>query len=142
MALIKCSECGKDISDKANLCPNCGLKIFRWTLVKKIAAGVTVAMALLVAIAINDGGRTYWKYKAGAPCRDAITLAALQKDQLASFESLLRLDEVTRIGNMAYVHGRGELWDQLGNGVKRKMAFTCRFNINGQRLALTSVDIE
>jgi hypothetical protein len=24
MALIKCSECGKDVSDKAFSCPNCG----------------------------------------------------------------------------------------------------------------------
>ena len=24
MALIKCSECGKEISDKAKLCPHCG----------------------------------------------------------------------------------------------------------------------
>ena len=24
MALIKCSECGKEISDKANTCPSCG----------------------------------------------------------------------------------------------------------------------
>ena len=24
MALIKCSECGKEISDKAKSCPNCG----------------------------------------------------------------------------------------------------------------------
>ena len=24
MALIKCSECGKEISDKATTCPNCG----------------------------------------------------------------------------------------------------------------------
>jgi len=24
MALIKCSECGKDVSDKASSCPNCG----------------------------------------------------------------------------------------------------------------------
>ena len=24
MALIKCSECGKEISDKATSCPNCG----------------------------------------------------------------------------------------------------------------------
>ena len=27
MALIKCSECGKEISDKANNCPNCGCPI-------------------------------------------------------------------------------------------------------------------
>ena len=24
MALIKCPECGKQVSDKANACPNCG----------------------------------------------------------------------------------------------------------------------
>ncbi len=27
MALIKCPECGKDISDKAEICVNCGIKI-------------------------------------------------------------------------------------------------------------------
>jgi len=27
MALIKCEECGKDISDKAFTCPNCGCPI-------------------------------------------------------------------------------------------------------------------
>ena len=27
MALIKCSECGKEISDKAEICPYCGINI-------------------------------------------------------------------------------------------------------------------
>ena len=27
MALIKCSECGKEISDKAKKCPHCDFKI-------------------------------------------------------------------------------------------------------------------
>lgn len=27
MALIKCIECGKEISDKADACPNCGFKL-------------------------------------------------------------------------------------------------------------------
>ena len=27
MALIKCPECGKEISDKAEICVNCGMKI-------------------------------------------------------------------------------------------------------------------
>lgn len=27
MALIKCSECGKEISDKADKCPNCGCPV-------------------------------------------------------------------------------------------------------------------
>lgn len=29
MALIKCSECGKEISDKAKVCVNCGNPIFQ-----------------------------------------------------------------------------------------------------------------
>lgn len=29
MALIKCSECGKEISDKASTCPNCGMPLQR-----------------------------------------------------------------------------------------------------------------
>lgn len=29
MALIKCPECGKEISDKASACPNCGCPIFQ-----------------------------------------------------------------------------------------------------------------
>lgn len=28
MALIKCDECGKEVSDKAKSCPNCGCPIF------------------------------------------------------------------------------------------------------------------
>ena len=27
MALIKCSECGNDVSDKAKACPNCGCPV-------------------------------------------------------------------------------------------------------------------
>lgn len=27
MALIKCKECGKEISSKASVCPNCGVKV-------------------------------------------------------------------------------------------------------------------
>lgn len=31
MALIKCSECGKDISDQATACPNCGAPLVKAT---------------------------------------------------------------------------------------------------------------
>ena len=27
MALIKCPECGKEVSDKAAACPNCGFPV-------------------------------------------------------------------------------------------------------------------
>ena len=38
MPLIKCSECGKDISDKAETCPNCGNPI-KPILIEKTSKG-------------------------------------------------------------------------------------------------------
>ena len=29
MTLIKCKECGKEVSDKAEKCPNCGCQVIR-----------------------------------------------------------------------------------------------------------------
>lgn len=36
MALIKCSECGKEISDKATSCPNCGINFTKENQKKKV----------------------------------------------------------------------------------------------------------
>lgn len=36
MALIKCSECGKEFSDKASACPNCACPIEKNVITKKI----------------------------------------------------------------------------------------------------------
>ena len=30
MALIKCPECGRDVSNNDDFCPNCGFKISQW----------------------------------------------------------------------------------------------------------------
>lgn len=42
MALKKCRECKKEISDKADKCPHCGIKISRTNL------GCAVALALMI----------------------------------------------------------------------------------------------
>jgi hypothetical protein len=42
MALIKCKECGKEISDQAKTCPSCGAKV------KKPAGGAGKLLALIV----------------------------------------------------------------------------------------------
>lgn len=56
MALIKCKECGKEISDKAESCPNCGYKITPTSTVKpsnQIRTGSIVSIiANVIAILI------------------------------------------------------------------------------------------
>lgn len=48
MALIKCPECGKEISDKASACPNCGYKTKKEIQVNK--KQIIVLIALIIAV--------------------------------------------------------------------------------------------
>lgn len=52
MALIKCNECGKEISDKANICPNCGISLKKENLNKnkiiKIFSDILIILLLLL----------------------------------------------------------------------------------------------
>ncbi len=41
MALIKCSECGKEISDRAGACPGCGAPVNGSTATAPFSAAVT-----------------------------------------------------------------------------------------------------
>ena len=61
MALIKCPECGKEISDKANKCPNCGCptknkkkKIIKYN--KIIMPIAVIVLAVIVMLIISFGG--------------------------------------------------------------------------------------
>ncbi len=60
MAMIKCPECGKEVSDKADACPNCGNPISekaapKHKSKKKIIVIVLVVCLLSVASAIKLG---------------------------------------------------------------------------------------
>lgn len=44
MALIKCPECGKDISDKAKSCPNCGYEINTVRYGEEIGTGIKTSI--------------------------------------------------------------------------------------------------
>ena len=48
MALIKCPECGKEISDNASKCPNCGNPMY----VKKKHSPLGIVSALMCGISI------------------------------------------------------------------------------------------
>ena len=53
MALIKCSECGADISDKEKNCPNCGKKIEKSQKESKKENGGKILIAIIGVIAIG-----------------------------------------------------------------------------------------
>ena len=53
MALIKCSECGADISDKEKNCPNCGKKIEKSQKESKKGNGGKILIAIIGVIAIG-----------------------------------------------------------------------------------------
>lgn len=50
MAMIKCPECGQDVSDKAKTCPNCGVKISKGI---KIIPILIIAIIILVFVIIG-----------------------------------------------------------------------------------------
>lgn len=50
MALTKCTECGKDISDAAAVCPTCGVKVPKKTKALTWIAGGVVALVMFSCI--------------------------------------------------------------------------------------------
>ena len=50
--LIKCGECGKEVRDKANTCPNCGATIKEDEIKKEIKAGIKIGKKLAVILII------------------------------------------------------------------------------------------
>ena len=67
MALIHCPECGKEISDTAKICPNCGVKIkkpgkvFTVTMKKKTFQTIRICLiAGFAAIALSIAGTVYY----------------------------------------------------------------------------------
>ena len=73
MALIKCPECGKEISDKAAACPSCGCPIaemvksgvVRVKMPNNIVEGWVGLFSSRNAFIVDDKGNTLWKGKHG-----------------------------------------------------------------------------
>lgn len=52
MALIKCNECGKEISTKAEMCPNCGVRVKKKGIVSKIFKWLEIICVIFVMTCI------------------------------------------------------------------------------------------
>lgn len=74
MALIKCPECGKEISDKASACPNCGCPLsemvtsgivkIKLPRTEQIADG-WIGLFSSKEASISSGGKRIWSGKHG-----------------------------------------------------------------------------
>jgi RNA polymerase subunit RPABC4/transcription elongation factor Spt4 len=54
MSLVKCSECNKEISSKAEVCPNCGIILIKKSHTAKwVALFVTLSLILSITIYLN-----------------------------------------------------------------------------------------
>lgn len=67
MALIKCSECGHEVSDQANQCPNCGAPIkspstlLNNSYLTLISLVVGVALVIIGIASFMTGGSIGWQ---------------------------------------------------------------------------------
>ena len=73
MALIKCPECGKEVSDKAQSCPNCGCPLsemvasgtIRIKMPNNIVEGWVGLFSSRSATVTDNKGRVLWKGQHG-----------------------------------------------------------------------------
>lgn len=90
MAIIKCPECGKDVSDKAPFCPHCGVKIAGELPVpvpqpnpKKASHGhKTLLVSFIVAVIVCGIGVLVYQVKMGKKENEAYAMASSSADTL------------------------------------------------------------
>ena len=114
MALIKCKECGHEVSDKASMCPNCGCPIAMETIVTKKSKGKLWSLLAILLCLIIGGGYAYAKlFNGGSSEGSAIVeltpefVNAIQKyEELGSFSE--GMAAVMRDGKWGYINTKGE----------------------------------
>lgn len=119
MALIKCTECGHDVSDKASVCPNCGCPVNKGTNhvsnkpVKNSKTKSWFLLALLFCLIIGGGYYAYDKLFNGASGNDIIVKltakfvnAVQQYEKIGSFNE--GLAAVMKGGKWGYINTKGE----------------------------------
>ncbi len=68
MAMIKCPECGHDVSDKAASCPNCGYGVAANRPDGTVSIKMTVISQTVTArqkVTVSAGGRVLWEGQTG-----------------------------------------------------------------------------
>lgn len=112
MALIKCPECGKEISDKTSSCPNCGYPIKKkitFTHKKIIVPIVIVALAVIVIFIVSFGGNN--KLIRNAKWDESLNSVLKREQKNVSGDNIYISDDIICISNISiYGEDRCKLW--------------------------------
>lgn len=89
MGLVKCTECAKDVSDKAEACPHCGVKRPKKTSMTTWAAGIFMVAIIGSYISSQDKARDAAAAKP-IPSPEQVAAAKKSDDELISAAVVLR----------------------------------------------------
>lgn len=134
MALIKCKECGEQMSSKAHTCPHCGAKPPSKTSAVTWFVLIVIILGVWLANSTPDKPRAT-KSSAAAPTKPVST-AKMEPPQLPSWSSFTSSDEMTkefhafatspRIGPtkpMGFPYGDVVAWLAVGCDTKSEWAY-------------------
>lgn len=130
MALIKCPECGKEISDKANSCPNCGCPIET----KSPSGTVRIKIGVLKAptgfngnqrVSIFSNDKNLWEGNVGE-------IAEIHFDKPTN---------ITVQYHLSLMHYGGECSGMIDPAKSKKYCVTARQGIMSTKLVLQAVDV-
>ena len=83
MALIKCKECGKEISDTAKKCPNCGVTL-------KSNTRIIIVVVTILFLIVGIGLYCYNKNKKEKEYRETIEQIRQTEDNIKELERIKR----------------------------------------------------
>ncbi len=122
MALVKCKECGNQISSSAASCPQCGAKVKRTSLLTKIIVFLFI-VGFLSAVFSSKKDVTQSTTPTRPSASEQARLATMTPEQRAQEEKQLRekaaAEEDLRLQGLGLRWNYHELPDQMGRGTIR-----------------------
>lgn len=121
MSLIKCKECGKDVSNKAKTCPNCGAEVKAgFSIIKAVGA---IFFGLIIIGFISSGGSGDGASPAAASSTSELTATdvAFSRGQYGNSSITGKVANTTG-KKLGYVQVEINLYDKGGTQVGSTLA--------------------